>query len=105
LVTDAVSASPKPLATTEEESMSGYKPGTKRIYEVLVVVKETRTYVVEAQDQEDAESLAIEKAENGEEARKVEPFDGTPYVQASADVTKDYRDWDAENDLDREEGK
>jgi hypothetical protein len=65
------------------------------IYAVEVVVKEMRTYLVEASSQAEAEDLAIEAVENGEEPKSTDYFDGNPYVHDSRDVSEDYRDHEA----------
>lgn len=67
----------------------------KNVYAVQVVVKETRTYVIEAASQEEAEAEALDNAENGELGQTAYFHEGSPYVTDSQDVSEDYRDHEA----------
>ena len=71
---------------------------SKRLYEIVTIRKEERTYVIEAECIEDAEAEAME---GDAIPRSVDVLD--ELVHDSQDVTEDARDHDAENDAERDE--
>jgi hypothetical protein len=58
------------------------------IFEVDVVVKQVRTYLVKAESRSDAEDEALSMAENEDQPIASEFFDGNPYIHDSREVSE-----------------
>jgi hypothetical protein len=58
------------------------------LYEVEVVVKQIRTYLVEADSFNDAEDQALTMTENENHPIASEFFDGNPYIHDSREVSE-----------------
>jgi hypothetical protein len=58
------------------------------LFEVDVVVKQVRTYLVKAESIQDAEDEALSMAENEDQPIASEFFDGNPYIHDSREVSE-----------------